>query len=344
VSAPEVAVIVGAYRREPFLLGAVRSVLAQDLPRDRYEILVTKNFSNDALDRALDELGVRRILDDDPKIGPWLMRAVAQTTAPLIAFLDDDDEFEPNRLSEVLRVFRERPDVGFYRNRVRVIDREGRPLPPGEWRAHEVDPEFDRRGSVAVSPGSKGEVLELATGRTFATFNSSTMVVRRELLAGPTAEALRGTQLPDLGLFLAGALSPYGLYFDERRLTRFRYYGGNVTHRVGWLGAAAESHRAFAALSRRLGHEEYATWFDREAVHFERLYRGGQIVDAVDRAEGRRTLARLGADYLRYLAHHPSERRWTLDVWGAEGYALLYLVGPRLARRAHAARSRPAPR
>jgi glycosyltransferase involved in cell wall biosynthesis len=336
---PEIAVIVGAYRREPYLLGAVRSVLAQDLARDRYEVLVTKNFASASLDRSLADLGVPALLDDDPKIGPWLMRAVDHTHAPLIAFLDDDDEFEPGRLSEVLRVFREHPEIGFYRNRVRVIDGAGLSLPPDLWRPHEVDSEFDRSGPVMVPRGSKPGLLDLATARTHVTFNSSTMVVRRELLTGATAEALRGTQLPDLGLFLAAALSPFGLYLDDRRLTRFRYYGDNVTHRVRWLGYAAESHRAFAALSRRSGREDLATWFDREAIHYDRLFRGGRIVEAVDRGEGRRTIAQLGAEYLRYLARHPLERHWTLDVWGSEGYAVAYLLSPPLARRAHAARS-----
>ena len=337
--APEIAVIIGAYRREEYLLRAVRSVLSQTLPRDRYELLVTKNFVNGAIDRALTDLGVPAIVDDDPKIGPWLTRAIARTSAPLVAFLDDDDEFEPGRLAEVVRVFRDHPEVGFYRNRVRVIDAGGTPLPPERWRAHEVDPEFDRTGPLVFPPGPKAGLKELALERTDATFNASTMVVRRDVLAGRTGEALRGTQLPDLGLFLAAYLSPLGLYFDPERWTRFRYYGGNVTHRVSWLGAASESHRSFAALAREFGRTELADWFDRQSVHYDRLYRGGRIVEAVDRADSRRALARLGAEYLRFLAAHPGERRWTLDVWGAEGYALLYLLGPSLAQRAHAARA-----
>ena len=36
-SDPEVSVIVGAYSREKYLLNAVRSLLAQTLPRDRFE-------------------------------------------------------------------------------------------------------------------------------------------------------------------------------------------------------------------------------------------------------------------------------------------------------------------
>jgi len=340
VADPEIAVIIGAYRRTTYLLDAVRSVLAQDLARDRYEVLVTKNFESPEIDRALRELGVPAILDNDPRIGPWLTRAVGRTRAPLVAFLDDDDEFEPHRLREVLRLFDEHPELGFYRNRVRVIDAAGAPVPADRWRSHELDTELDRTGPVLVPAGPRPDLVALALDRTHVTFNSSTMVVRRELLTGPSGEAFRTSQLPDLALFLAAALAPTALYLDDRRLTRFRFYGDNVTHQVRWLGHAAEAHRTFAALSRSRGEEGFARWFDREAVHFDRLYLGGRIVEAVDRGDRRRALAQLGAEYLRFLARHPGERAWTLAVWGSEGYAVLYLLAPRLAQRTHGRQAR----
>lgn len=337
---PDIAVIIGAYRREPYLLRAVRSVLDQTLPRERYEILVTKNFHHDAIDGTLAELGVASRFDDDPVIGPWLLRAVEATHAPRIAFLDDDDEFEPDRLERVLAVFADHPEVGFYRNRVRVIDGSGAPVPPDRWRTHEVDASFDATGPVLVAAGEKDRTLPLAR-ETHVTFNSSTMVVRRELLEGPSRAAFEGTQLPDLALFLAGTISPYSLYLDDRRLTRFRFYGENVTHRVRWLGHAAESHARFASVARAFRRDDLAAWFDHESVHFERLYLGGRIVEAIDSGADRRRVTRLTAEYLRFLARHPGERAATLDVWGAVAYGLLHLASPSLARRAHAAR-RPA--
>ncbi len=329
---PEVAVIVGAYGRRPYLVRAVRSVLAQTLARDRFELLVTKNFTDAGIDAELARGAVPTLLDDDPRIGPWLLRAVGRTRAPLVAFLDDDDEFEPGRLAAVLEVLRANPGVGFYRNRVRVIDDGGSPIPVERWRPHERDASFDASGPVLLGPGAKSSVVRYASDGVNAGFNSSTMVVRRELLEGAFGEAFSRTQLPDLALYVLGALGPGSMYLDDRRLTRFRYYGGNVTHRVGWLRHAGLSNRDLAAFARSRGQAALSAWLDREADHYDRLYRSGSLVEGIVRGEGREAAARRAAEYLRFLARHPAERRWTLDVWAAPIYATVNALVPSLAR------------
>ena len=52
--------------------------------------------------------------------------------APLVAILNDDDLFEPERLAHVVSIFRERPWLGYYRNRISAIDSEGRAVPRTE--------------------------------------------------------------------------------------------------------------------------------------------------------------------------------------------------------------------
>lgn len=335
---PEIAVVIGAYGRESYLLAAVRSVLAQSLPRDRWEILVTKNFERDAIDRSLASEGIPTRLDDDPRIGTWLLRAVHATRAPLVAFLDDDDAFEPGRLSRVLDVFRQHPEVGFYRNRVRVIDADGTAVPRARWRSHEIDAAFDTTGPVLIGPQEKADLVERATARTNVTFNSSTMVVRRELLLGSFGSVFGRTQLPDLGLFLVGALGSYGLFLDDQRLTRFRYYDGNVTRRVAWLHHAAEAHRDFAAFARTRDRPDFSVWLDLTADHYDRMFRGGVIAESVASGAARRAVASLAAQYLRFLARHPRERAFTFDVWAAAAYAAGYLVAPSVAQHVLAAR------
>lgn len=330
---PEVAVVVGAYRRERYLLGAVRSVLAQTLPRDRYEIVVTKDFANREVDRFLEEHRISALLDNDPRIGTWLGRAVAATRAPYLAFLDDDDEFEPERLAHVLDLLRGRPELGFYRNRVRVIDARGEPVAESEWRAHEVDGFFDGRGPVTISPGQKAGLAELGLERTRASFNSSTMVVRRELLDGELGKAFARTQLPDLALFVLAAVSEFGLYLDDRRLTRYRFYPGNVTHRIPWLRHACEAYADLAAVARSRASADLAHKLTQESEHYDRLYRSGTLVEKIGSGAGRREVARLAEEYLRFLGHHPGERAVTFDVWAAEMYAASYLLLPGVARK-----------
>lgn len=330
---PEVAVVVGSYGRREYLLSAVRSVLAQTVPRDCFEVVVTKSFADPEIDRFLATHRVSSRRDDDPRIGSWLLNAVALTRAPYIAFLDDDDEFEPDRLARVLDVFRADPTLGFYRNRVCVIDRQGDTVPSGSWRKHELDAFFDSRGPVTISPTEKKGLATLGFDQSRVSFNSSTMVVRRELFDGESGAVFARTQLPDLALFVLASLSPFGLYLDDRRLTRYRYYGGNVTHGVPWLRHACESNRDLAEAARAHGNAELALRLYRDSRHYDRLYRSGTIVERVGAGADRREVARLAGDYLRFLGRNPSERSLTLDVWAAEVYASSYLIVPAVARR-----------
>ncbi|HXQ79593.1 MAG TPA: glycosyltransferase [Thermoplasmata archaeon] len=340
---PEVSVIVGAYSREKYLLSAVRSLLAQTIPRNRFEIVVIKNFRSAEIDAELERVGATVLFDAEPRIGRWLRHAVNISRAPIVTFCDDDDELEPDRLERLLDVFRTHPDLGYYRNRVRVINRDGRPIPPSEWREHETDPGFDRLGPVYLPRDGKGGLLDLATRTTHATFATSSMALRRDLLDGELGDSFERTQLEDLCLFLTGTLSPYGMYLDDRRLTRYRYYAGNVTHTVRWLGHAAESERDMAAVAERHGRPDFARWLTARSVNHERLFRGGTLVARVAADADRREVARLTAEYLRFLGQHPEERAWTLDVWAASVYGFSSLAVPaptgRVARARLAARA-----
>jgi glycosyltransferase involved in cell wall biosynthesis len=342
-SGPEVSVIVGAYSRENYLLHAIRSLLEQTLSRDRFEIVVIKNFRSVEVDRELERAGAVVLFDTEPRIGRWLRHAVRTSRAPILTFCDDDDEFEPDRLEKLLEVFRAHPDLGYFRNRVRVIDGDGRAIPENEWREHEKDRGFDRIGPVYLPPDGKAGILDLATKTTHATFGTSSMALRRELLDGDLGDSFERTQLEDLYLFLTGALSLCGVYLDDRRLTRYRFYAGNVTHTVRWLGHAAESERDMAVVAQRHGHPELARWLTSRSVNHERLFRGGTLVARVADGAGRREVARLTAEYLRFLGHHPEERAWTLDVWAAGVYGLSSLAAPsptgRVARARLAARA-----
>ncbi len=332
------AVVVGAYGRREFLLRAVRSVELQQYPRDRIELIVTKNFKDAAIDRALEAAGATVRFDDAPEVGRWQRRAVAASTAPWVTILDDDDELEPGRLARVAEVAVARPDVAFYRNRVSVIDRGGAPVPPARWRRLESDPGFDTLGEVYLPAGAKDRAFEIGTRRTFATFNSSTMAFRREVLDGDLGAAFDRSWLPDTFLYLAATLGPGGLYLDPRRLTRYRRHDRSATTAPGWFAHAAEAEAEMAAVAERHGHAGFAAYFRQLAVHYARMARGAAVVGAIAARAPRREVARRTGAYLRHLGSHPAERRWTLDTWASGLYGLGYAVFPAAVRRLAAQR------
>lgn len=306
--APQIAVVVGAYGREEYLPAAVSSVLRQTLDRSQYELVVTKDFRAPALDRQLEEAGARLLLDPDPRMGR-VVRAARQTTAPLVAYLDDDDLFEPERLEHVLRLFRSRPGTTFYRNRVSVIDPAGRPVDPERWDRLYRDPEFDRTGPVAIGSSEKRERWPELNG-TYAEFNLSSMVFRREVFEEPYGKFLEGVDARiDLGHFLAGYLSIGEAYFDDRRLTRYRLHPTNSSRiRVrpgqrlpkGWL--AFEWLRADAAAR---GQPEIARWTESQRIAAGLGFAVDRLSAAI--ASGYDGLDADGCarDYLTFVRHHP---------------------------------------
>ncbi|MGA8303014.1 MAG: glycosyltransferase family 2 protein [Thermoplasmata archaeon] len=338
VPAPEVAIVVGAYSRGTYLLDAVRSVLDQTLPRDRWELLVVKNFRDETIDAALARDGVTTRWDETPRVGTWLLQAIRATRAPIVTLLDDDDLYLPGRLARIVETFRSHPEVGFYRNRVEIVDENGGPVPVAKWAPRGTDPYFDASGPVLLRPGEKSDVVDLLYRRTRVSFNSSTMAFRRELLDGRLGEHFAASRLPDSSLLLSAVLSPYGIYLDDQRETRHRLHSQNVTRGVGWLRWAVESHRAFADEAREFGRLDLERYHDGLAIHFERLSRSGELVQAVAERSGRREVVGRAADYARFLARNPAERSLSLDVWAAEAYAATYLVSPSLAGRVHRAR------
>ena len=66
---PYISVIITAYDRKKYLLGAVRSALDQMLSKDLYEVIVVKNFRDEGIDRQLEKWGVVDLYSDDVSQG-----------------------------------------------------------------------------------------------------------------------------------------------------------------------------------------------------------------------------------------------------------------------------------
>ncbi len=103
--APEVSVIIPTYNRCAMVREAIASVLAQ---RDvNFELIVVDDGSTDGTSEmlaGLDGIIVERTAHRGPAAAR--NRGVARATAPLIAFLDSDDLWVPDKLSRQLGFMR----------------------------------------------------------------------------------------------------------------------------------------------------------------------------------------------------------------------------------------------
>ena len=98
VASDSVACIIAAWNAERHLGAAIRSVLAQTRPVT--EIVVVDDGSSDATAEVAASFGpaVRVIRQANGGQASALNRGIAESHAPILAFLDSDDLWEPHKL------------------------------------------------------------------------------------------------------------------------------------------------------------------------------------------------------------------------------------------------------
>lgn len=98
-----VGVVIPAYNPGPFLRDALRSVLDQTWTD--WECVVIDDGSDEDLTWVEDlDPRVRRIRQDNQGLASARNRGISETTAPLLAFLDADDLWEPAKLEKQVAV------------------------------------------------------------------------------------------------------------------------------------------------------------------------------------------------------------------------------------------------
>lgn len=130
MTAPRVAVVVPTYRRAERVGRLVAALERQSLPVDAFEVVVVDDCSDDDTAGALADLTARtrlrlRVLRTPRNAGPAVARNLGwrASTAPLVAFTDDDCVPQPGWLAAGVAVLEHDGSIGIVQGRTE--------LPPG---------------------------------------------------------------------------------------------------------------------------------------------------------------------------------------------------------------------
>jgi len=108
-------ILVAAYNSEAFLERAITSALAQQLPRDTYEILVVDDGSTDGslaiLERYQADVRILRLTHRG--LPGTCNEGIKAARGDYLMRLDADDELEPTILAHTAAVLGQREDVAF---------------------------------------------------------------------------------------------------------------------------------------------------------------------------------------------------------------------------------------
>jgi glycosyltransferase involved in cell wall biosynthesis len=166
---PTVSVVVATYNYARFLIDALESILRQTF--SDYEVLVIDDGSSD------DTAAVVQPFLADPRVHYYRTRHLGQSgakntgirlaRAPLLAFLDADDLWLPDKLARQVALVGAEPELAVVHTRRLLIDEKGREL---EYEQPEMPrglvlPELFRDNFVCFSSVlARREVVEAAGG------------------------------------------------------------------------------------------------------------------------------------------------------------------------------------
>ncbi len=162
---PFISVVVTAHDRRRYLPEALRSLEAQTLGKDRFEVIVVRNFEDSFSDGIIRRNGWKNIVTDVVPVGGKMAIGLQEAKGEVITFLEDDDMYAPERLQAVAQAFTGLRGLVYFHNAQVAIDEEGRAVasvglgaeltvddPPRRCRELFVEPGgFHNSSSIAVS-------------------------------------------------------------------------------------------------------------------------------------------------------------------------------------------------
>lgn len=113
IGSPAVSIVVPTYNHAQFLHQALTSVVAQTF--QNWEAIIVNNFSTDDTIKIVDSFGEKRFrlinFHNNGVIAASRNEGITQSNGPVIAFLDSDDLWYPNKLEHCMSAFDACADV-----------------------------------------------------------------------------------------------------------------------------------------------------------------------------------------------------------------------------------------
>ncbi|MFA5242690.1 MAG: glycosyltransferase [Sulfuricella sp.] len=216
-----VSVVIPAYNSARFLRETIESVRQQTAPV--HEIIVVDDGSTDETEQVIHSLGegLVYIRQANAGVSAARNRGIAQATGEIIAFLDADDLWLPQKVENQVRVFLGNPDVALVATDRTDIDAQGGLL---------LDSLFKKQGLYEFFSELRGNPVPLALSRLVQVnfIPTSSVMVRKSALAqvGVFDTAIRYGE--DLELW-ARVAAQYPIACLPEVLIRYRQHGSNAT-------------------------------------------------------------------------------------------------------------------
>lgn len=224
MSSLRVSVVITAYNRRNFIYEAIQSLVQQTLNLSMFEVIIISNFNIDTniFPKSLE----MRLFIRDGIVGEFLYEGIKNSKNEIIAFLDDDDTFDPRKLETLIEVFSKNPSIIYYHNGMKYINTKSEYIQ--RVRLTESWAQLSKKGHLIFDLTDNLSYYKEAI-RLRGDFNLSSIAVKREY-AEKYLSLLRKIEGLSDGFFFWISLAFQGrLMIDTKYLTNYRIHDSNTS-------------------------------------------------------------------------------------------------------------------
>jgi hypothetical protein len=147
---PTISAVIPAYNSAAFIAEAISSIRSQTYPVN--EIIVVDDGSADNTGDVTRQAGndIRYIRQENAGPSSARNRGIASASGDLIAFLDADDQWTPERIEKQLEVIRHDPDIVLVAGDMAEIDVQGKIIVPTVLGKHSMLTYFQELGGSPI--------------------------------------------------------------------------------------------------------------------------------------------------------------------------------------------------
>ncbi len=218
------SVIICGYNRQEFIENALNSVLNQTMDKASFEIIINTNYEVYDIEKLLASGGYNYTIlrGGDEPLGLYYARAIESSNGEIISFLDDDDEFAPDKLNYIVNTFQKYPELVFINNDVKIIDSLGILISQMER-----DFRFNsgRKGDILLDSKNKG--LSYKAIRKHGNFCNSSMSIKRVEIEKHSEYLKSISGAEDDFLFFTALFSGGKLLISGEKMTYYRIHNKN---------------------------------------------------------------------------------------------------------------------
>ena len=146
---PKVSIIIPSFNQGQFLEASIRSALEQDYPNIEYIVVDggSKDQSMEIIKKYQDRL-TWWVSEKDKGHADALNKGFSHATGEILAWLNSDDVYFPNAVSEAVAILKSHPEVGMVYGDADLIDDAGETI--GKFGSKQTSYQQMLRGSVHI--------------------------------------------------------------------------------------------------------------------------------------------------------------------------------------------------